>query len=76
MITNASPTCPPQCPNGHGDMVLRNPEGQPEHVRWCGTWYDCTKCHSSTLLPSPELEAQLAEQREAARTRGRQHRLF
>lgn len=55
----------PQCPQGHGQMVLRDPPGghTPEQ-RWCGTWYDCPPgqfhCRSSVLLPSPDLRAPYA----------------
>jgi hypothetical protein len=39
-------------------MVLRNPPGgHTKEQEWCGTWYDCVRCHNSTLFPSPELRA-------------------
>lgn len=52
---------PPDCPNGHGPMVLRSPQ-TPEQA-YCGTWYDCAPgapgwtCKSSVLIPSPEIAA-------------------
>lgn len=54
----------PQCPNGHGQMVLRDPPGgHTREQQWCGVWYDCPpgqfRCCSSVLLPSPELRADL-----------------
>lgn len=58
----------PECPNGHGPMVLRPVAFQSRDALWCGTWYDCppgppgSHCASSALVPSAELEAQLREQ--------------
>lgn len=57
----------PQCPNGHGQMVLRDPKTYSAEQAWCGVWYDCPpgppgdSCRSSTLLPSPALAAQYEE---------------
>jgi hypothetical protein len=52
----------PQCPNGHGRMLLRDPPGgHTREQRWCGIWYDCPpgppghSCESSVLIPSAEL---------------------
>jgi hypothetical protein len=54
------PRCPSN-PDGHGYMELRDPPGGwTREQRWCGTWYDCRSCRSSTLYPSPELLAQHA----------------
>lgn len=45
----------------HGPMHLRaHPVSREQE--WCGTWYDCADCNSTTLLASPELLAQLADQ--------------
>lgn len=54
----------PACPAdpAHGQMVLRPVDRQTPEQKFCGTWYDCVRCHSSTLFRSPELDAQLAEQ--------------
>lgn len=57
------PTCPAD--PSHGQMILRPIERQTPEQKFCGTWYDCPRCHSSVLLRSPELAAQLAEQRAA-----------
>ena len=52
----------PQCPNGHGPMVRREP-GTPEQA-WCGAWWDCAAgpagatCTSSYLEPSDALREQ------------------
>ena len=53
----------PTCPTHGTPMVLQTP-GTPEQ-KWCGDRYNCgePRCHTSTLIPSPELEASLAEQR-------------
>ena len=58
----------PDCPSNaaHGKMTLRPPAGQTAEQQWCGIWYDCQRCHSSILQPSPELRAQLADQADAA----------
>lgn len=48
----------PECPNGHGQMEFAK-AATPEQA-FCGTWYRCPRCHSSTLFQSPELRAQLA----------------
>ncbi|WBB94110.1 hypothetical protein [Verrucosispora sp. WMMC514] len=55
----------------HGTMALRPLDRQTPEQRWCGVWYDCTDpwCRTATLLPSPELRRQLAEQAEAAAAR-------
>jgi hypothetical protein len=60
------PTCP--ATPAHGYLALRDPPGgwTPEQ-RWCGTWYDCTRCTSGVLYPSRALREQLAAQ--AARHR-------
>lgn len=53
----------PECPRGHGPMVLRAESVQTAEQRWCGTWYDCPPgapgyhCTSSHLIPSDELRA-------------------
>ena len=49
-----------------GDRVQVKP-GTAEQ-RFCGTWFRCPRCHSAVLLPSEELEAQLASQRVKAAT--------
>lgn len=53
-------TTTPNCAQ-HGDMRLQTP-GTPEQA-FCGTWYRCDQCSNTTLLPSAELDAQLAGQR-------------
>lgn len=52
----------PRCKQ-HGEMVLRPLAIQTPEQRFCGVWYDCPRCYSTHLYASPELEAQLAEQR-------------
>lgn len=54
--TPQAPLCP-AFPD-HGRMVLR-PLPQTDEQAWCGTWWDCTRCASSTLDPSPVLRAYL-----------------
>lgn len=47
----------PICPANpsHGAMFARSKDGQTREQLWCGTWYDCHRCYSSVLHPSPEL---------------------
>lgn len=56
----------PDCPANadHGQMALRPIGRQTPEQRWCGTWYDCQRCSSSMLLPSPQLAEELAAQRQ------------
>jgi hypothetical protein len=67
----ALPMALPMCPSGkegHGRMHLRPPHRQSKEQLWCGVWYDCDKCTSSTCYQSQELRAFLASftaQREA-----------
>lgn len=52
----------PMCPTGkegHGRMHLRPAYRQSKEQLWCGAWYDCDKCTSSTLYQSAELRAHL-----------------
>lgn len=65
----ALPSHNPECPQGHGPMVLREPpRGHTKEQQWCGVWFDCAPsvpgmtCASSVLIPSPEL-AEMAEGR-------------
>jgi hypothetical protein len=53
---------PPVCPNNqeHGQMEPRPSGRQTYEQRFCGEWWDCTQCSSSTLFPSNDLKAQLA----------------
>jgi hypothetical protein len=64
-MTTAEAETAPECPKGHGPMILR-PGGTPEQ-RWCGTWYECAPvqsgCRSAVLYPSPELTDALEVQR-------------
>lgn len=61
----------PECPQGHGQMVLRDPKTYTPEQAWCGIWYDCppgppgSSCKSSTLLPSAALAAQYEKARGA-----------
>lgn len=57
----------PRCAQ-HGEMMLRPVARQTRDSQFCGTWYDCQRCGSSVLFESPELQAQLAEQRAALAT--------
>lgn len=62
------------CPSNaaHGEMELRPESKMTQEQRWCGTWYDCPRCHSSLLVPAPALEVQNAfMQRDLARAQGR-----
>ncbi len=59
----------PECPKGHGPMTIRADAQQTTEQRWCGTWWDCgfvhgqmSRCLSTFLVPSPQLQAQLATQ--------------
>jgi hypothetical protein len=56
------PTCPSTAE--HGRMHLRNPLRQSKEQLWCGTWYDCQRCTSSTLFPSPSLTLSLTLHKE------------
>src|SRR5690606_23509616 len=53
------------CPSNpdHGPLEPRPLERQTPEQKWCGTWFDCTRCSSSVLVPSPELTKFLEEQR-------------
>lgn len=46
----------PECPV-HGQMQLQQ-AGTPEQT-FCGTWYRCTQCTHSVLLPSQKLRSSL-----------------
>ena len=48
----------PECPNGHGQMEFAKAATREQD--FCGTWYRCPRCLSSTLFRSAELDAQLA----------------
>jgi hypothetical protein len=62
MSTTTALDTRPEC-KSHGPMELRNPPGGwTREQQFCGTWYDCRNCHSSTLLSSPELQALLDAQ--------------
>ena len=63
---SAELACRPECPKGHGPMVLRD---KPDKIAAeLGTWYDCQHgkaspsggCACSTLLPAPWLAEQHA----------------
>lgn len=56
----------PECQTHKIPMVPRAP-GTPEQ-KWCGQWFQCPdgRCTNSALIPSPDLEASLAEQRRRA----------
>jgi hypothetical protein len=49
----------PDCPNGHGPMVVRPLESQTYEQLYCGIWYDCApgphQCMSSVGYTSREL---------------------
>ncbi len=47
----------------HGATELRPLLRQTPEQRFCGVWYDCTRCGSSVLYPSKELEAELRGER-------------
>jgi len=49
----------------HGPMTQRDLSSATPEVRACGVWWDCRSCGASSLDPSPDLQAQLAEQRDA-----------
>lgn len=55
----------PSCPRGHGLMGLRDVTDATRNVTWCGTWFDCTQCASSALIPSPALTRFLGKQQPA-----------
>lgn len=55
----------PRCPVDEIPLTLRT--GLSSEARFCGTWYDCPRCHYTVLLPSRELTAQLDEQRRRAK---------
>jgi len=40
---------------GHGHMELRPQHRQTPEQKFCGTWYDCLRCGSGELFPSPAL---------------------
>jgi hypothetical protein len=75
-----APTC---CNEDCGLPMEERPASRmtPEQA-WCGTWYDhprstlCGQGWSSVLIPSPALQAQLAEQRAAVAAREAQGALF
>lgn len=48
----------------HGAMPQR--ERPTPDAAWCGTWYDCQRCHSSVLVQSEALRAFLESQRREA----------
>jgi hypothetical protein len=56
-------TTAPECPNGHGPMVLRPLARQTAEQKWAGTWYDCAPaplgatCMSTVLISSPAAAA-------------------
>jgi hypothetical protein len=54
---NKLPMAIPFCPysRDHGRTELRPLARQTPEQKFCGTWYDCPKCHSSVLFPSKEL---------------------
>ncbi len=56
------PTCPSS--EEHGQLILRSQDYQTYEQKFCGTWYDCPVCRSSVLFESPELKAQLDEQKD------------
>jgi hypothetical protein len=43
----------------------RQQPGTPEQA-WCGTWWRCTRCTNSTLLPSIDLTKHLQGMRATA----------
>lgn len=52
---------PPIC-GRHGPIIRMRPREDPSPEQaWCGAWYDCPvrNCHSSVLVPSAALLAQL-----------------
>jgi hypothetical protein len=50
------PEDPPVCHySEHGLLVLRPLEGQSYESLYCGLWWDCQRCASSTLYPSRDL---------------------
>jgi len=48
------PEDPPGCPTSgeHGPLVLRPLDRQSYESLYCGLWWDCQRCASSTLYPS------------------------
>lgn len=60
----ALPVCPSN--SSHGRMELRPLSQQTKEHSFCGVWYDCVEagCHSSVLVQSEALRAQLAESME------------
>ena len=50
----------PRCSWPHGKMVRRPKAGQTPEQLFCGTWWDCTRCHGSVLIPSNGLKKQWA----------------
>ena len=50
-------------------MDLKSPERETYEHNFCGVWYNCPKCSGSVLYTSPELEAQLSEQRRQIKAR-------
>ena len=55
----------PKCEQ-HGSMELQKPGTKEQE--YCGTWYRCTRCGSSHLFTSPDLQRDLS--RAAALTQG------
>ena len=45
----------------HTKLVKRPRERMTKEQAWCGEWYDCPHRDYSVLVPSAELQAQLAE---------------
>ena len=52
----------PRCPTHKRPMIERDEKLSSAEQRWCGRWWDCASCSTSTLQPSAVLASQLATQ--------------
>lgn len=56
---------PPAC-SIHGSMTRRPLDVQTEEQRWCGEWWDCSRCSNTVLVMSAEVAALYRQRRKAA----------
>lgn len=66
---------PYKCPTHKAKLVRRPEGGQTYEQKWCGTWYDCPRCHYSVLERSVALQALYDDAAVRAYDEGRRARL-